>query len=50
MKNLTFLALGVAIGYVLANVVERARQEEQNAEVLADSIHEQLEVLEGQMA
>jgi len=50
VKNLTFLAVGVAIGFVLANVLEKARQADQDPHALADKIHEELEVLEGQMA
>ncbi|MFM9873562.1 MAG: hypothetical protein ACKVQS_08885 [Fimbriimonadaceae bacterium] len=50
MKNLTFLAVGIAVGFVLANALERARQAEQNPDELADQIQKDLEVLEGQMA
>jgi hypothetical protein len=50
VKNLTFLAVGVAIGFVLANALERARQAEQDPDALADKIHQELELLEGQMA
>ncbi|MBL8068072.1 MAG: hypothetical protein JNM28_06460 [Armatimonadetes bacterium] len=49
MKNLVFLAVGVAIGFVLAKVVEQAIAD-QDANALADDIHERLEVLEGQLA
>lgn len=50
VKELAFLAIGVAIGYALAVVVEEKRRQTNDPNALADSIHDKLEVLEGQLA
>lgn len=47
MKNLAFLAVGVAVGFVLANLVQKSREKEQDPNALAESIETQLELLEG---
>lgn len=50
MKNLGFLTVGVAIGFVMATLIQKLNSNEQDAEALAESIETQLELLEGQLA
>ncbi|MBX3114866.1 MAG: hypothetical protein KF836_09905 [Fimbriimonadaceae bacterium] len=49
-KNLAFLAVGVAIGFVLSKVIDRVIEQSQDAHALADNIDQKLELLEGQLA
>ncbi|MCA0360544.1 MAG: hypothetical protein LCH41_05775 [Armatimonadetes bacterium] len=51
MKGLGFLLVGVAAGFVLANVLRKAQEErDRDADSLAESIDRQLGSLENQLA
>jgi len=47
-KNLTFLLIGLAVGYIAANLVDRAGREESgdSPDSIRDSIDERLRSLE----
>jgi len=49
-KNLAFLTVGIAIGFVLTKVIEKVIEQSQDAHALADNIDQKLELLEGQLA
>ncbi len=49
-KNLAFLSVGVAIGFLLAKLVDKAVEVANDPHRLADSIDERLASLESQLA
>ena len=48
-KNFAFLSIGVAIGFLLAKLVDKANEMANDPHRLADSIDQRLASLEGQL-